>query len=205
MGKIGALILAAGESSRLGQPKQLIQFRGKSLLCRIVDAAKKARCSPTVAVIGSDREQVAHELKAGAAIIVENENWRLGIGTSVRAGMRRLLDNAPTLEAVVLLVCDQPFVDARTIARLITLREKTKRAIVASRYANTLGVPALFDRSCFQELLALDNATGAKTVILSNRERVAEFPFPEGRIDIDTLDDYEKLLSASSSAKKFTK
>jgi molybdenum cofactor cytidylyltransferase len=205
MGKTGALILAAGESSRLGHPKQLIQFRGKSLLHRIVDAAKKARCSPTVVVIGSDREEVERELKAGGAIIVENENWRLGIGTSIRAGVRRLIDKAPTLEAVVLLVCDQPFVDARTIARLITLREKTKRAIVASRYANTLGVPALFDRSCFQELAALDNATGAKTVILSNRERVAEFPFPEGRIDIDTLDDYEKLLSASSSAKKFTK
>ena len=194
MGKIGAVILAAGESSRLGQPKQLIQFRGKSLLHRIVDAAKKARCSPTVAVIGSDREEVERELKAEGAIIVENENWRLGIGTSIRVGMRRLIDKAPTLEAVVLLVCDQPFVDARAIARLITMQEKTKRAIVASRYANTLGVPALFDRSCFQELLALDNATGAKTVILSNRERVAEFPFPKGKIDVDTLDDYEKLI-----------
>jgi molybdenum cofactor cytidylyltransferase len=205
MQDIGAVILAAGESSRLGQPKQLIQFRGKSLVYRIVDAAKKARCSPTVVVIGSDREEVERELKAESVVIVGNENWRRGIGTSIRAGMRRLIDKAPTLEAVVLLVCDQPFVDARTIARLLTLREKTKRAIVASRYANTLGVPALFDRSCFQELAALDNATGAKTVILSNRERVTEFPFLEGRIDIDTLDDYEKLLSASSSAKKLAK
>ena len=205
MGKTGALILAAGESSRLGQPKQLIQFHGKSLVRRMVDAARKARCSPTVVVIGSDREEVERELKAESVVIVENKNWRLGMSTSIRAGVRRLIDDAPTLEAVVLLVCDQPFVDARTIARLITLREKTKRAIVASRYANTLGVPALFDRSCFQELAALDNATGAKTVILSNHERVAEFPFPEGRIDIDTLDDYEKLVPASSSAKKFAK
>ena len=155
MGKTGALILAAGESSRLGQPKQLIQFRGKSLLHRIVDAAKKARCSPTVVVIGSDREEVERELKAEGAIIVENENWRLGIGTSIRAGVRVLIDNVPDVEAIVLLVCDQPAVDARTIARLITLREKTKRAIVASRYAHTLGVPALFDRSCFQDLLAM--------------------------------------------------
>jgi molybdenum cofactor cytidylyltransferase len=205
MGKTGALILAAGESSRLGQPKQLIQFRGKSLVRRMVYAARKARCSPTVAVIGSDREEVERELKAEGAIIVENQNWRLGIGTSIRAGVQVLIDNVPDVEAIVLLVCDQPAVDARTIARLITLREKTKRTIVASRYANTLGVPALFDRSCFQELLALDNGTGAKTVILSNRERVTEFPFPEGKIDIDTLDDYEKLLSASSSAKKFAK
>jgi molybdenum cofactor cytidylyltransferase len=195
MGKIGAVILAAGESSRLGQPKQLIRFRGKSLVRRMVYAARKARCSPTVVVIGDHHEEVERELKAQGAIIVENENWRLGIGTSIRAGMRRLIDKAPTLEAVILLVCDQPFVATRTIAQLITLREKTKRAIVASRYANTLGVPALFDRSCFQELLALDNAIGAKTVILSNRERVAEFPFPEGKIDIDTASDYKKLRS----------
>jgi molybdenum cofactor cytidylyltransferase len=194
MQDIGAVILAAGESSRFGRPKHLIQFRGKSLVRRMVHAARKARCSPTVVVIGAHHEEVERELKAEGATIVENENWRLGIGTSIRTGVRRLIDNAPTLEAVVLLVCDQPFVDARTIARLITLREKTKRAIIASSYANTLGVPALFDRSCFQELLALDNATGAKTVILSNRERVAEFPFPEGKIDIDTLDDYEKLI-----------
>ena len=160
----------------------------------MVHAARKTRCSPTVVVIGAHHEEVERELKAEDAINVENENWRLGIGTSIRAGMRTLIDKVPTLEAVVLLVCDQPFVDARTIARLITLREKTKRAIIASSYANTLGVPALFDRSRFQELLALDNATGAKTVILSNRERVAEFPFPEGKIDIDTLDDYEKLI-----------
>jgi molybdenum cofactor cytidylyltransferase len=195
MGKIGAVILAAGESSRLGQPKQLIRFRGKSLVRRMVYAARKARCSPTVVVIGDHREEVERELKAEGAIIVENENWRLGIGTSIRASVRRLIDEAPTLEAVILLVCDQPFVDRRTIARLIALRQKTKRAIVASRYANTLGVPALFDRSCFQELLALDNAIGAKTVILSNRERVAEFPFPEGKIDIDTASDYKKLRS----------
>ena len=191
---IGAVILAAGESSRFGRPKQLIQFRGKSLVRRMVHAARRARCSPTLVVIGAHHGEIERELKAEDAIIVENENWRLGIGTSICAGMRRLIDAAPTLEAVVLLVCDQPFVDARTIARLITLREKTKRAIVASSYANTLGVPALFDRSCFQELLVLDNATGAKMVILSNRERVAQFPFPEGKIDIDTLDDYEKLI-----------
>ena len=205
MAKVAAVILAAGGSSRFGKPKQLIELRGKTLLGRILDSATEANCSPIVVVIGNALLEVRKQLETTNVTIVENENWRLGIGTSIRAGLRKLIDNAPTLEAVVLLVCDQPFVEARTIARLITLREKTKRAIVASRYANTLGVPALFGRSCFQELLALDNATGAKTVILSNRERVAEFPFPEGRIDIDTLDDYEKLLSASSSAKKFAK
>ena len=93
----------------------------------------------------------------------------------------------------MLLVCDQPFVDAKTIEELIALRAKTEKTIVASSYSDTLGVPALFDRSCFQELLALNDASGAKAIILSNRERVAEFPFPQGKIDIDTVEDLEQL------------
>ena len=194
MRKIGAVILAAGESSRFGRPKQLIQFRGKSLVRRIADAAGEAGCEPIAVVAGSEAEKVRAELRGARVKIFDNQNWRAGIGGSIRLGVQGLIDIQAKPEAIALLVCDQPFVDARTIARLITLREKTKRAIVASSYANTLGVPALFDRSCFQELLVLDNATGAKMVILSNRERVAEFPFPEGKIDIDTLDDYEKLI-----------
>ena len=78
--------------------------------------------------------------------------------------------------------------------QLIALREKTKKPIVASSYSNTLGVPALFDRSYFEELLRLNDESGAKSIILANRERVAELPFPEGKIDIDTVEDYERFV-----------
>ncbi len=195
MPNIGAVILAAGESSRLGQPKQLIQFRGKTLVRRIVDAAREAGCSPKVVVIGSDKDKVARELEQTNAVIVENVNWKNGMGTSIRSAVQHLIDIAPNVEAIVLLVCDQPFVDSRAIEQLIALREKTKKAVVASSYAGTLGVPALFDRSCAQELLGLDDADGAKSIILSNHDRVAEFPFPQGKIDIDTLADYERLIA----------
>ena len=197
MQKIGAVILAAGESSRFGRPKQLVQFRGKSLVRRVVDAAKDANCSAIVVVLGSRREQIERELKETAAIVAENEDWRRGIGSSIRVGVESAVNQAPDIEAIVLLTCDQPFLKTDTIERLITTREKTKKAIVASSYSKTLGVPALFDRSCFQELLALDDETGAKTIILSNRERVAELLFPEGKIDIDTAADYEKLTAQS--------
>jgi molybdenum cofactor cytidylyltransferase len=190
---IGAVVLAAGESSRFGQPKQLIQFRGKNLVRRIIDAACEAGCLPVVVVIGSDGERVARELEHVGVIGVQNRNWQRGIGSSIRAGVQVLIDNVPDVEAIVLLVCDQPAVDARVIERLISLRETTKKSIVASSYADTLGVPALFDRSLFQELLSLSDEAGAKSIILRNRERVAQFPFPEGRSDIDTLDDWEKL------------
>ena len=194
MENIGAVILAAGGSSRFGKPKQLIQFQDKSLVRRMVDGARKGGCSPIVIVIGSDREQIARELEETRATIVENENWQRGIGSSIRAGVRHLIDIAPNLEAIVLLVCDQPFVEADTIKRLIGLRKKTNKAIVASTYSDTLGVPALFERSCFPELLALPDQTGAKSIIVRDRERVAEFPFPEGKIDIDTAADLEQLI-----------
>jgi molybdenum cofactor cytidylyltransferase len=193
MPNIGAVILAAGESSRLGQPKQLVHFRGKSLVRRAADAASEAGCSPITIVLGSDSKEIEDELAGTGVAIVKNENWRAGVGTSIRAGVQNSLSQASNLEAIVLLVCDQPFVDARVIKGLIELRQKTSKSIVASAYSGTLGVPALFDRSCFQELRALGNDVGAKSIILSKRERVAEFHFPEGTIDIDTTADLEKL------------
>jgi molybdenum cofactor cytidylyltransferase len=197
MQKIGAVILAAGESSRFGRPKQLVQFRGKSLVRRVVDAAKDANCSVIVVVLGSKREQIERELKETDAIVAENRDWRRGIGSSIRVGVERAVNQAPDIAAMVLLTCDQPFVKTDTIERLIAMREKTKKAIVASSYSETLGVPALFDRSCFQELLTMPDDSGAKSMILSNRERVAELLFPEGKIDIDTAPDYEKLTAQS--------
>ena len=98
----------------------------------------------------------------------------------------------------MLLVCDQPAVDARVIQRLIALHETTGKNIVASSYADTLGVPALFSRSVFQELLSLGDKAGAKSIVLRNCERVASFSFPAGQIDIDTWEDWEKLGGGSA-------
>jgi molybdenum cofactor cytidylyltransferase len=92
-----------------------------------------------------------------------------------------------------LLACDQPFVDARTISALMTMREDSGKPIVASRYANTLGVPALFDRSCFAALLALPDDSGAKMLIESRGRDVAAIEFEQGAIDIDTPADFERL------------
>jgi molybdenum cofactor cytidylyltransferase len=193
MRKVGAIILAAGGSFRFGQPKQLLSFRDKTLVRAMVDAACEACCSPIVVVIGSDWEKIHAELAQANVIEVQNKNWQRGIGSSIRSGVEALTDHAPDIEAVLLLVCDQPAVDARLIERLIAMHEATRKDIVASGYANTLGVPALFARSLFKELLSLSNEVGAKSIILQNPERVAELAFPEGAIDIDTCEDWEKL------------
>jgi molybdenum cofactor cytidylyltransferase len=213
---IAAVILAAGESSRLGQPKQLIQFRGKTLVRRMVDAASEAGCRPILVVVGNGKQAphvhaprslrsetrqhemevvdaISSELKKTGATIVANPNWKGGIGTSVRAGVQHLVDVAFGVEATLLLTCDQPCVDRAVIAGLITLRRETGKPIVAASYGGTLGVPVLFDRSLLPELLRLDGSAGAKSIILSNRDQVAEFPFPEGEIDIDTAEDWQRF------------
>lgn len=204
MPDVGAVVLAAGGSSRLGQPKQLLTFGGEMLVRRAVRAAAEAGCDPVIVVVGGTGDAVRAELdiresrisfssalgNAAQILVVENADWRNGVGTSIRRGLEEL---AGKVEAVVLLTCDQPFVDASIIGRLIAAREKTGRPIAACRYANTLGVPALFDRSCFEALLGLPDASGAKPLIEARREDAASIAFQDGAIDIDTPEDFERL------------
>ena len=186
----------------------------------MVDAASEAGCRPVLVVLGNSNrtasgsargearedeidlvEAISSELKKTGATIVANPNWKCGIGTSIRAGIQNLLEIAPEVEATVLLTCDQLFVDRAVIDGLITLHHQTRKPIVAASYAGTLGVPALFDRSRLPELLGLDDSAGAKSIILSNRDQVAEFPFPEGGIDIDTAEDRERFCSGNKENK----
>jgi molybdenum cofactor cytidylyltransferase len=195
MSSVGAVILAAGGSSRFGQPKQLLTFQGESLVRRAVRAATEA-CDAGVAVVAGDtRALIEAELRESGAEVVENPEWRQGLGTSIRCGLRHLLVLVPELEAVVLIACDQPYVEAETVAALVKKRASTGQAIVASSYANTLGIPALFDRSCFEALLALPDDSGAKALIESRPDDVAHIDFERGAIDIDTPADFERLTS----------
>jgi molybdenum cofactor cytidylyltransferase len=194
---IAAVLLAAGESSRFGQPKQLLQFQGKPLVRRVVNAAGEAKCSTVIVVTGKAHDAVKRELRECNAIVIENEDWKAGIGTSIHAGVRYVIDTAPDVDAALLLVCDQPFVDVDVLNGLIALHSESGKPIVASRYADTLGVPALFHRSIFPELTRLSGDTGAKPIILSNRARVAEFPFPRGKMDLDKVEDLQSITQKS--------
>jgi molybdenum cofactor cytidylyltransferase len=193
MRAVSAVILAAGGSARLGQPKQLLIYRGETLVRRAVRAATEADCAPVLVVIGESGNAIREELRETSAVIVENEDWKDGIGSSIRCGVEWLAKLAPQAAAVVLLTCDQPSVQATTINALIAKHDKSRKPIVASRYANTLGVPALFDRSCFEVLLALRGDSGAKSLIADRPDDVASVAFEEGAIDIDTPRDFQRL------------
>lgn len=194
MGNVGAIILAAGGSSRFGQAKQLLSWRGESLVRRAIRSASEAGCARVTVVAGEARDRIENELRGTAAVIVENPEWRRGLGTSIRCGLRHLLSSHAELDAVVLLACDQPFVDANVIQSLIAQRENSRKLIVACSYAGTLGVPALFDRVCFEALLALADDSGAKVLIEARFADVAQIEFEKGAIDIDTPGDFQSCL-----------
>jgi molybdenum cofactor cytidylyltransferase len=189
MRNVGAVILAAGGSSRYGKAKQLLTFRGETLIAQVVRAAAEAGCDPIVVVVGENGDTIRQQV-ATRATVVENAQWQCGLGTSIRRGLREIVGS---VDAVVLLTCDQAFVDGNVIAQLIAAQQKTGKPIIASSYANTLGVPALFERSCFEALLALPDDSGAKKLIEERADEVASTPFEDGAVDIDTPEDFERL------------
>ena len=191
--KVAAVVLAAGGSTRFGRSKQFALFQGDTYIKRIVAAAIEARCAPVVVVTGEDSAQITSELTRFTVSIAMNPDWQKGLGSSIIVGIRHAMNQDSDLDAVVLLTCDQPFVNAAVLMQLIQLRLTTGKPIIASAYAETLGIPALFDRNCFSDLLGLKEDSGAKKIILARPHDVVSFDFPAGAIDIDTAADYEKL------------
>ena len=194
--RVAAVVLAAGGSTRFGKPKQLALFQGETFIRRIVAAAIQAGCAPVVVVTGKDSAQIISELTRLKVTIAMNPDCQSGLGSSIVVGTRHAINLAPDLDAVVLLACDQPFVNAAALTQVIQLRLTSGKSIVASAYATTFGIPALFDRSCFPDLLRLKEDGGAKKIILARPHDVVSFDFPAGAIDIDTAADYKKLYQA---------
>ncbi|WP_224240273.1 nucleotidyltransferase family protein [Hyalangium gracile] len=196
--KVGVVLLAAGGSSRLGQPKQLLVHQGKTLVRRAADAAVEARCGPVVAVLGAQAEAVATELARLPVNTVRNPDWEAGLGSSLRVGLQALEAAEPAgagsaVDAVLVLLCDQFRVDASHVRALVKAFQRTQAPIVASGYNGTRGVPALFSRALFPELEALAPDQGARGVIAREPSRVVEVTLEGGGEDVDTKADLTRL------------
>lgn len=189
----GIIILAAGESSRMGEPKQLLPYRGTTLLHHAIATALSLEGAPVVVVLGAHADKIRAQLDEARVLIAENPGWHEGMGGSLRTGLRALLDAHPEISAVIFLLCDQPLLTPATLENLIATHGHTGSAIVASEYNGTLGVPALFTRIFFPDLLALDGADGARQILWTHRAHAIGVPFSEGATDIDTPADYARL------------
>jgi molybdenum cofactor cytidylyltransferase len=192
---VGAVILAAGSSSRMGSPKQTLQFRGSSLLRRAALAALGAGCFPVIVVTGAHGELSRRELDGLAVREVLNTLWETGMASSVRAGVEGLVSAEVDADAVVLMLCDQPHVTPDIISNLIAAHHATGSHVVASTYGGSFGVPALFGRTLFAELTGLEGMSGAKEVIKRHASEAHFLPFQGGEVDVDTPDDFSRLIA----------
>ena len=189
----GIVILAGGASTRLGRPKQLLQYRGKTLLNHAVNEAINAKADAVVVILGKNADLFEGEIDNQEVRVVINKNWKEGMASSVRLGLDTLLKSKPYIDAVILMVCDQPHISSSVLNELITKQQKTTKQIVTCNYGESIGPPALFHKKYFRDLAKLNGDVGARNIIEQNMHDVAMILFPEGNIDIDTEDDYEAL------------
>ena len=195
---IGIVVLAAGASSRLGKPKQALAYDGRSLLTHAINIAVESSARQVVIVLGANADQLITEAGETHTRVLMNEQWQEGMASSIRVGLSELLVVDPAIEAAIFMVCDQPFVTATLLKELVNEYHSSGKPIIACTYGDSVGTPALFDKTIFASLLELEGDNGAKKIIKAAPELVSTVSFPKGHIDIDTMADYENLVSMSS-------
>jgi len=195
MSKTGIIILAAGSSSRLGQPKQLLQFKGESLLQHTIMQALNVPDAAVAVVTGAANEAVTEDISQFHVNVFYNPYWEQGMGSSIAAGLKNLLLIHPEITHCIITVCDQPQVTDTVFLALIAAQQNTGKGIVASWYSDTAGVPALFAQKYFEELLGLSGNEGAKKFFNKYTDDSTTVPFKDGATDIDTVDDYNELIN----------
>lgn len=195
--QISLIILAAGESSRLGTPKQLLMYKGKNLMQHTIDMTRKLSLE-TVVVVGAFKEEILARVNVYKANVVENVAWSEGLASSIRCGLREVLKTNPETVAIILLLSDQPFLTIEILKEIIEKYYDSGQSIIHCSYGDASGPPTLFHKSLFPYLMELKGGQGAKKVVEMFPDRVGYVDFPKGRFDIDTAADYQQLKQTES-------
>lgn len=182
--KVGGILLAAGGSSRFGSPKQLFEFEGKTLLRRAAESLANSKCVSVIVVLGAEIER--SRLEIGDLPFVVNEKWESGMSSSIRLGLEALLKTSSKIDAVLIVLCDQPRVTSEKMDLFMDEFARNRSPIIAAEYDGVRGVPALFSRELFDDLVKLDGDKGARELIRKSR-CVAGISGPEASFDIDVV------------------
>jgi molybdenum cofactor cytidylyltransferase len=193
--RVAAVIIAAGTSGRLGQPKQLLMFEGETLLERAIRIAHKAGTRPLLVVLGAHREEIEARVDFAGSDIVVNPNWEEGMASSIRAGVGALTDE-PGSPGVLLMTCDQPRVTAEHLGRMMDAFRQSETSAIASVYAGKRGIPAIVPRNAFAELLALHGDKGASGLLSEPGREVVGIALDGGEVDIDRPEDLYDLRAS---------
>lgn len=190
---IQILILAAGASRRLGEPKQLIKYEGTSLIRRITGDSIVSGIGDVTVVTGYKADEIAREISDLKVDVFYNEDWEEGIGASIRNGLEYVLKKQPDTNAILITMVDQPFVNAQHLQKIANAYDPARPMIIASAYSGTFGVPVLVDNYYFEKLSELKGDEGGKKIFVQYLKDIVEIPFIDGSIDIDHQEDLAKL------------
>jgi molybdenum cofactor cytidylyltransferase len=191
-----AIILAAGASSRMGSPKQLLEWRDRSLLEHAVLNARSILDERIIVVLGAHSEPIQAVIDLDGVTSIVNPDWQEGMASSIRAGINALPASAT---AALILLCDQPLINAKHIQNLLNGWQRAPTRIVASQYHHSVGVPALFPAEFFEHLLTLKGDRGAKPLLMKFEKSLLKIPLPEAELDIDSAGDFDHLVSQYSA------
>ena len=194
MKETAIIILAGGSSSRLGRPKQVLPLGESTLIERIARTALGSALGKVFVVTGAHEGPVREALARLTVTIVQNDQWEEGMSSSIRTGIKALVDDGYAPAAVILCVCDQPFVTTGLLSAIVRKKEEVGKGMIACAYAGTIGVPVLFDSRYFYNLRDLAAGEGAKSLLFRYSEDVDTIAFPDGAKDIDTEEDYRQIL-----------
>jgi len=197
---IGIIILAAGASRRMGSPKQLLKIDNQTLIERAIAITQAVDNQETIVVLGANAESIAPFISSQSSIdYIINENWEQGMGTTLKVGLAFLLTKKIDLSAVIVMVCDQPYLSTKILQELIDKYQETKADIVATTYNNLKGVPALFSNALFDSLIGLDKDEGARKIIKRYEGKIEVINFPKGIYDLDTPQAYQAYLDKKAN------
>jgi CTP:molybdopterin cytidylyltransferase MocA len=196
--RVGAVILAAGASTRLGYPKQLIEHEGEALVRRAAMSAIDAGADPVIVVVGASAETVSEALVGLERVdVLYNARWETGLASSLAAGLNAVR-SYPNCDGALVMVADQPLIDVATLRQLIDAFDSDDR-IVASAYDDIVGVPIVLGAEFFKDLMNLKGDEGAGRWLRARLKDVTQIPVATASMDIDTPADAERLASDTSS------
>ncbi|MCG9971879.1 nucleotidyltransferase family protein [Christiangramia crocea] len=195
MNNIHILILAAGSSSRMKRIKQLLKFRGKSLLQNSFDVAVASNAGKVYCVLGANFETITEHTDPTGAIILNNKDWQDGMGSSLAYGVDKIFEQEKDCDGILVMLADQPLITTGYLNSMLKAFRKNEKQIIVSNYGQKNGVPALFSNDFFSQLINLKGDEGAKNIIQENEDLIISLPARAMLFDIDTKEDYFKLIN----------
>ncbi len=195
--KIVIVILAAGASSRMQKRKQLLKWNNTTMLEHAIKTAKASNATKVKVVLGASYEEIIVEIKDRQIEYLINKDWKQGIGKSIAFGIENI---ASDFGAAIIMLADQPLIDVLYLNKLIETFQNNNSKIIATKYKNKVGVPALFGSSYFTKLQMLNSDYGARQLLVEYEKDVLCVEAGGKTVDIDTEEDYKSVLKLNKKS-----